>query len=256
MSEPFALKNANIPSRKPKIAAIGVAVFLNLIPIIGVLFWGWSAFALLLLYWLENVVIGARTALEMIATGIVTHAMAPMAYVFFIGFFCIHYGIFCFGHGTFLVSMFESDTSRAAQGLFDLPATVIAIMRAQPNILWGLASIVLWQIVKLIVFIASGQTARTPVLALMAAPYPRIIILHLTILAGGFLLIAFNEPMAGLVALALLKTAFDVAEARHLGEDRAGILGIGLKPTIFEDKLARPTPLGLVDQQTRHQDHP
>jgi hypothetical protein len=51
----------------------------------------------------------------------------------------------------------------------------------------------------------------------MAAPYPRIVILHLTIIIGGFVLMLLNQPLAGLVLLALIKAAFDVAEARGEG---------------------------------------
>ncbi len=192
----------------PVIAAIA----LNLIPLIGVLFWGWSAFALIFLYWLENVVIGVRTLLSMAISGIVAREMNPLGVLFFCLFFTVHYGIFCFGHGTFVVGMFgEQALGGMSLSIFDAART---LFESQPGLRYGLASIVLWQIVVLILAIVRGELAKTDPLSLMGAPYPRIIILHLTIIFGGMLLLALNQPVAGLVVMALVKTAFDVTEAR------------------------------------------
>jgi hypothetical protein len=206
----------------PVIAAIA----LNLIPLIGVAFWGWSAFALIFLYWLENVVIGVRTMLSMAISGIVAREMNPWGVLFFCAFFTVHYGIFCFGHGSFVVGMF------GAKELGGMSLSVIDATRAlfadQPGLSYGLLSIVLWQIVVLILAIVRGELARTDPLSLMGAPYPRIIILHITIIFGGMLLLALNEPVAGLVVMALVKTAFDVAEAR------GQTLGFGLRPQIVD----------------------
>ena len=51
----------------------------------------------------------------------------------------------------------------------------------------------------------------------MVAPYRRIVVLHITIIASGFLLGALEEPVAGLVLLVVLKTLFDLW---HLEDDR------------------------------------
>jgi len=45
---------------------------------------------------------------------------------------------------------------------------------------------------------------------LMTAPYRRIFVLHITIIAGGFALTALQEPVAGLIILVAVKTASDV----------------------------------------------
>jgi len=42
----------------PSLAALVIA---NAIPLVGVLFLGWTVFPLVFLYWLENVVVGAST---------------------------------------------------------------------------------------------------------------------------------------------------------------------------------------------------
>ena len=37
---------------------VAIVILLNIVPLIGVTFWGWSVFALVFLYWIENLVIG------------------------------------------------------------------------------------------------------------------------------------------------------------------------------------------------------
>ena len=43
-----------------------VLVTANVIPLLGVLFLGWSTFAIVVIYWSENVIIGAINVLKMI----------------------------------------------------------------------------------------------------------------------------------------------------------------------------------------------
>jgi hypothetical protein len=45
-------------------AAIVALLVTNAIPLIGVIFWGWSLFAILLLYWIENGIVGAINVLK------------------------------------------------------------------------------------------------------------------------------------------------------------------------------------------------
>ena len=183
------------------LAAIGF----NLVPIIGVLFWGWSAFALVFLYWLENVVIGGRTLLSMLLNGALTKSL-PAALAMSV-FFTIHYGIFCYAHGVFVNLMFGGAYSSS-----DLIATARALLAEDKGLGSGFLSITLWQVVLFVLFIVRGEVMRTNARELMSAPYPRIIMLHLVIIFGGGLVMMLGEPIAGVVLLALLKTAFDVAE--------------------------------------------
>ncbi|HEX8902850.1 DUF6498-containing protein [Vitreimonas sp.] len=207
MSEP---KVPEAPKTWPVVAAIAI----NLIPIVGVMFWGWSAFALIVLYWLENVVIGARNVASMWASAIVGGGLRIPAAAFFSVFFTFHYGLFCFVHGIFVMAMFGDieDGGFHAESIFDLAGAVGALFTAQPNLLIGFGSIVLWQIVQFVLFLVRGDARRTNPLDLMAAPYPRIIVLHVTIIVGGFILMALDAPAGGVLILALVKTAYDVAE--------------------------------------------
>jgi hypothetical protein len=201
-----------------------VALSLNLIPVAGVVLWGWSAFALIFLYWLENLVIGVRTLASMGASGIANGGEDAVAAVPFGAFFTFHYGMFCFVHGIFVVVLFGPGMSGfAPAGLLDAAQ---ALLKSEPGLGIGLASVVLWQAVQFALFLIRGEARDAHPLGLMATPYPRIIILHVTIICGGFLLKLLNEPLAGLILLALIKSAFDVAEA--MGKKIGPVINLGL----------------------------
>jgi len=214
----------------PKVWPVAVAVAVNLIPVVGVIFWGWSAFALIVLYWLENIVVGARNVAAMWASAIVGGGIQIPAAAIFSVFFTFHYGLFCFVHGIFVLAMFGDvdDGAFHADSILDLAGAVGGLFAAQPNLLIGFASIALWQIAQFILFLVRGDAARTNPLELMGAPYPRIIVLHVTIIFGGFILMALNQPLGGVLLLALVKMAYDVAEIRGkaprfgVGRSRSG----------------------------------
>ena len=53
----------------------------------------------------------------------------------------------------------------------------------------------------------------------MGAPYARVVVMHVAIIAGGFLTMVFGSPAALLFVLVVLKTIIDVE--LHLREHRA-----------------------------------
>lgn len=170
----------------------------NAIPLAGVTFWGWSAFELIFLYWLENVVIGARTALMMLLSARFNGVIATLGTT---AFFTAHYGIFCLVHGMFVMSLF-GDASGSHPFEFAPTGSAITI---------GLWAMIAWQAALLLLHVISGD--RSNAMDMMGSPYPRIIVLHLTILGGGFLLMALDWPHAGVVLLAILKTLMDAGIA-------------------------------------------
>jgi hypothetical protein len=187
------------------------AIGFNLIPLIGVVFWGWSAFALIFLYWMENLVIGVRTLGAMAASAVLGEKEEAVVAIGLGALFTVHYGMFCFVHGIFVLVLFGA--GMVGFSPFQLAEAAQVLVKSEPGFAAGLASIVLWQFIQFALFVMRGEAATTTPFALMGAPYPRIIILHVTIIFGGFLLMLLNQPLAGLVLLVLIKAAFDVAEA-------------------------------------------
>jgi len=178
-------------------------IVLNGIPLVGVLAWGWKSFDLIFLYWMENVVIGAFTVLRMLIRPY-GHALELAFPFFLVPFFCVHYGMFCMGHGMFVVSLF-------GQGMDDtglLPATLSVL--TSPYMLAAVTALTLIQVADWIRDVRLKGLGADGVKDLMTAPYRRIFVLHITIIAGGFALAALQEPVAGLIILVAVKTASDV----------------------------------------------
>ncbi len=204
------MSQTKVPFDRSKTWPLVAAVLLNLIPVVGVLFWGWSAFALIILYWMENLVIGVRTVLSMLLNAALNGAAAWPGALFFAVFFTIHYGMFCAVHGIFVMTFFGRDVG--GSGALDFGGMVTKLFETETNLTIGLASIAAWQLVQFVLFIARGEAKSTTAHKLMGAPYPRIMVLHITIIFGGFVLMLLNEPVAGVLVLALVKMAYDVAE--------------------------------------------
>jgi len=97
--------------------------------------------------------------------------------------------------------------------ILDLAGATRDLFAQQSNLAIGFASIVLWQLVRFTLFIVRGDARAANVLELMGSPYPRIIALHVTIIFGGFLVLLLNQPVWGLVILALIKMAWDISDA-------------------------------------------
>jgi Family of unknown function (DUF6498) len=188
------------------------ALAANLIPVAGVLFGGWSAGLLLLIYWLENVVIGVFNAGRIVVVGAANGAAGLAASAFAMPFFVVHYGMFCAVHGVFVWTMFGPGLERiaGAPDPFD-PRFLPALFQAVPGLWAALASILIWQSVLFIVFFIGRREYREgDPMSQMMAPYGRIVVLHVTIIAGGFIVLAMGQPVAGVVILSLLKTVLEV----------------------------------------------
>lgn len=204
------MSELKVPFDRSKTWPLALVVVLNLIPVAGVIFWGWSAFALIVLYWLENLVIGVRTLASMFASAAMKGGGSWLGTFFTGAFFVFHYGLFCFVHGIFVMALFGSGAG--GDSIVDLAGAVGTLFATQTNLLIGFASIVAWQVVQFIRFLVGGDVRASNAMELMASPYPRIAVLHMTILLGGFVLLLLNQPVAGIVVLALIKAAYDIAD--------------------------------------------
>jgi hypothetical protein len=222
----------------------------NLIPLLGVLFAGWSLLEVVTLYWLENLVIGAINILRMATcspdaehlrlarqvassnaarslkdaaenaaeathvTAVGHHAMKLL----FIPFFAVHYGIFWAVHGVFIFALLGDGGLFAFRvGPFgDLSSSVKTLLAGG---LWLglLGSIVSHLFSFFYYFLYRGEYRKTNVAVLMMAPYGRIFVLHVAILLGAFAIHLLGQPIILLLLLILGKTALDwsLHQAEH-----------------------------------------
>lgn len=169
-------------------------LLVNTIPLIGVLWFGWSVFEVLLLYWAENVLIGAAHSARM-AISTRTNAVADGWST--TTFFMMHYGLFTLVHGVFVVVLFGV----VAGGMSAIGAGFGTAIFA----------IVFWQTVALFIDAAATERfkGRTPG-EMMFEPYVRVFALHITVLAGGWLIADAGAPVWALAILVGVKSLFDV----------------------------------------------
>lgn len=202
-------------------------ILVNLIPIGGVLWFDWSVFEILLLYWTESVVIGIVNVLRMLSSqstnliaGITpvdtdqaasaaleaAGSMLPMKSVkaFIIPFFMVHYGMFCYGHGTAVVGIFSDHGLR--DGILD------AVPPLAHYAFWtAVAGISLSHLFSYVVnFLGKGEYKRTGLATLMKRPYGRIVVMHLTIIVGAAFVMWLDNPLPMLIVLVVAKTSLDL----------------------------------------------
>ncbi|MET0546980.1 MAG: DUF6498-containing protein [Caulobacterales bacterium] len=183
-------------------------IAVNFLPTWGVVFWGWGVSALVLLYWLENVVLGGVTVVRMAATGFASAGNA-IGLLFVVPFFLFHYGLFCFVHGIFVMAFFAGGQQTSA--LVDSPVslfhTAVSIAFGMPIILTITGA---WRLLLVATqFIWRGEYLKSNPMIEMGRPYGRIVTLHFAIFAGAFAMMALGQPAWGMFALIALKTAFD-----------------------------------------------
>ena len=104
----------------------------NLVPLAGVLFWGWDAFALLALFWMENVVIGVFFILRMLSLDPRDPALW-LGKLFMVPFFCVHYGMFTAIHGAFVFSMFGQKHAAHELSLLGPAAISMRLISRRPG---------------------------------------------------------------------------------------------------------------------------
>jgi hypothetical protein len=117
----------------PSLVALAIA---NALPLVGVLFLGWTVFPLVLLYWLENLVVGGFTVAKLL----LAQPRQPMHWLgkaFLVPFFLVHFGGFTYVHGMLVVAFFGPKGTQP----FDLLTAVPAAIRAN-QLGWALLSLV------------------------------------------------------------------------------------------------------------------
>jgi hypothetical protein len=223
----------------------------NSIPLVGVLLWGWGLWTILVIYWVENGIVGLWNIPRiLLAEGQLLPGRQPGAgyrpwavqsvpaggRVGLAVFFTVHYGLFWLVHGVFVmvlpqfmglsgssgtrppVPFFPSDSTspfipgEASVGPFgELDWSAVSVAAAGLFLSHGVSFG--------FNYLGRGEFRRTWAAAQMVAPYGRVVVLHLTILLGGFAIAFLGAPIVMLLALVLLKTAFDLS--LHLRERRS-----------------------------------
>jgi hypothetical protein len=227
--------------------AIASLILANILPLLGVLYLEWSLYSILLLFWLESGVIGLFNILKMLtAQGdanrpakIGDFEIAPdspiyriyriISRLWFVVFFCVHYGIFWAAHGIFVETFFNDAGPFAmlANPLFTGSTGDSSRINGSGEFGAGLEGGVLNVAGFMMVshgisfvsnYLGHGEYRHATSSGLMSGSYGRVIVLHIVILVGGALVLAMDAPVYAVALLVLLKIGVDLRA--HLREHR------------------------------------
>jgi hypothetical protein len=183
-----------------KASAITLVVA-NLLPLYGVFFLGWDAFSIVALYWAENLVIGAINVLKMFVCNAILAVFAG-------AFFAFHYGFFCYIHGIFVLSLFGHD-SWITSPIHELRE--FSRLFSEQHLWWAIAALAASHLFSFFAnYIGGGEFRRTSVPELMQQPYGRVVVLHLAILFGGWIVMGLGSTWGVLLLLIAGKTILDL----------------------------------------------
>jgi hypothetical protein len=157
---------------------VALAVGLNAITVLGVVVFGWPVGNVFILFWVENAVIGAWNAVRILtARGDGRGERAPTITIngrptagkpiTLALFFCVHYGLFCLVHAVFTGFVAYTLGVEASFVFLGLPIVLIVIR---------------YTVEVYSVWFGAGQRDVVSPAKAMLQPYPRIIVLHVTVL--------------------------------------------------------------------------
>jgi hypothetical protein len=188
----------------------------NVIPVAGVLFFGWAALPLLIFYWIENVVIGALNCAKILIAGVTKGGVQRVAGFVIVPFFIAHYGLFCFVHGTFVFAMFTmNDLVRGGVeptgDSFDLVGRVLRMLDDDQDLLLSVGALIAVQIGAFVVdWLGNRRWRDIDPVRQMFEPYGRIVVMHLTIFIAAIPVLLLGQPMIAVLVLALLKSGLEL----------------------------------------------
>ncbi|HSG85897.1 MAG TPA: DUF6498-containing protein [Candidatus Limnocylindrales bacterium] len=237
--------------------AVVALVGANLIPLAGALFLGWSVWLILIIYWLENGIVGVVNVLKMrraegpiraAGGGLVNETSASALSLWFswlrslstvrpsstsVGSFVVCYGAFWLIQGVFVLTL----PLFAAADVEPLSRWVNALAAALDPIAIALGVFALavshglsfW-----LNYIKGGEYLHTSKAALWFAPYGRVFVLHFTIILGGMAIVTTEREIPDAAAVAilvgvkiLLDVGFHLSEHRKAGAQSLASTSIG-----------------------------
>ena len=221
-----------------RLAATGTTLVGNLIPLVGVLFWQWDTFQLLMLYWMETVILAfwtmrrlARLPADQAGNITINGRERPANNAMLVGFFTLHAGIFILVHLIFLWAIFSGEWLTKVHG----PASFFRELFVANGLWLGLLFFLIagWvsfrteakpafqrrlegklQSTKLVEQ-AQKKTGGDAVGAVVGTLYTRIFIMQIAIIFGAWFAGAIGST-APLLLVIGLKTVVDLGLGSHV----------------------------------------
>jgi hypothetical protein len=194
----------------------------DLIPAAGILFWGWDAFVLLMLYWMETAVIAFWTLARILVLpdeGKTRRSVLARVggRLFLTAFFLVHSSAFMAGHLLFLWTLYAGDWRGVIHGPHDFWRVIVLgydLWIPLGLLFVGLGLSFFWGLFRQL----SGGRSNSDggMDQLLAGLYGRIALMHVVIIFGVWVaaMIGSKGPYLLLIAL---KTVYDLV--MHVSAD-------------------------------------
>ena len=187
----------------------------NLVPVYGVLFLGWNAREVFIVYCFETIIIGFFTLLKLAITGVIRKKdvwqyqgnITKQPFWVFMLFFLVHYGMFVAIQMSlfFAVSGIGKDDNIS---IFNFFSKWPELVTKETYIMLGVF-IVSYAFRNITEFILSGEYRTASLMYLMFQPYGRIFIQQVTVILGSMFL-TFGAGKIFILVFALIKIFFEV----------------------------------------------
>lgn len=176
-----------------------VLLIANIAALLAAVYFEWDVFELMILYWLETAIIGFFSIVKMIHRG-------KLLAIPLIVFFCFHFGMFMFVHLLFLITFFGGQDEGAAIHIDTITNTLFG--NASLVIIPGLALFGSHLFSFFYNYIGKREYEQKTIMHFFTYPYPRVVIMHVSIIFGGFIVPIFG-PVYGLILLSGIKIFAD-----------------------------------------------
>jgi hypothetical protein len=185
--------------KKTTVYALVVA---NLVPVLGILFSSWDVFSVLFFYWLESAVVGFYNIPKLLLVGATLHpesrkpelgSIISRGKLVCVVFFTLHYGIFMLAHLVFILALFPH-----SQSLLQPILTALVALGVSHGISFNKN------------YLDNREYQKTNIGAQMFAPYRRIVVMHLVLIIGGWVVALTGGGTLALTAIVAVKIVIDV----------------------------------------------
>ena len=194
---------SRLPSRVARTITSIVLIAANLLPLWAVLNGSAGVGDVFVVYWFENVVVWFTSTVKILtarggtAGNVQLAGNAPIA-----GFFAFHFGLFTLVHGffSFIIAALSGGFTGSPRTWLLLLVAILASHLVSLGLNW----------------FGQGEREFVSARRAMVVPYPRMLVLHLSVIGGFFLLLGpgrldgTNDDVAPVALLCSLKTLVDV----------------------------------------------
>ncbi|UKN00951.1 DUF6498-containing protein [Paracrocinitomix mangrovi] len=198
-------------------------VGMNVIIILLAIIMKWTLFDLLFAYWVENLSVGIFNIMKMIKSqGGIDDSSEGSAVpagclkIFMVPFFLVHFFGFCFGHLLAILSLYSGQLNGWDGHIPD----IINYIDPSTFLIAFVMTMISHGVSFATNFIGKKEYEKATIVKLMFAPYKRIVLVHLVIIAGAFLLVAKGDIQSVLLLIPFFAAKLILDIILHLREHR------------------------------------